>query len=296
MTLHKIYDELKEAYKEENLNKLALELITLNKKQEFGILKQLAELIEPWTKIEINSEGKGFSKFMMMYHPDRGDFYRKQVDELYNKQDLEGLLQFTHILKIRNIEELTSTMIDYEDIDYAPGYGFDFEDTRGYSFEDYDGYNTSNRFARETSIEGYTFYEAVQLRMYGDTAVEFPSYYLEELDEIEMADSEISDLEGVQYCIHTENLDLSGNLISDLTPLWSLSQIRDLNIADNQVEYIDVLSNLQDLRNLNLANNQIDDISPLFTLDQLEYVELTGNPVTDFQVDQLREMGVSVYV
>lgn len=296
MTLHQIYDQLREAYKEENLNKLALELITLNQKQEYGILKQLAEIISPWTKIDIGPEGKGFTKFMMMYHPDRGDFYRKQVDELFQKNDFEGLLQFTHILKIRNIEELTASMVDYEDIDYSPVYGFDFEETRQYSYDDYEGYNSSTRYARDLSIEGFTFYEAVQIRMYGDTSVEFPSYYLEDLDDIEMADSEIADLEGIQYCIHAESFDLSGNLISDLTPLWSLSNIRDLNMADNQIGYIDVLSNLLDLRNLNLANNQIDDISPLFSLDQLEYVELSGNPVSEYQVEQLREMGVAVYI
>jgi len=117
---------------------------------------------------------------------------------------------------------------------------------------------------------------------------------LEDLDEIELSESEIDDLDGVEYCIHMVSLDLSFNRIYDLLPLAGLSCLQELNLSNNQIEYIDDISNLQQLKSIDLSYNSISDILPLLEIETLEYADLTGNNVSSLQIDELREMGVTV--
>lgn len=290
-----LYLELKEAYSEKNLNKLALELINLYKERKFSILRQIASLISQWVVIEISDTGKGFSKFMMLYHPDKGNFYRSIIDEHYKNGRYGELLQYSHILEIQNIEDLAATIVDYEDIDYSPVYEWDFNMNDGYQVESDDGSEEQpQKKPAPKNYDGYTFYDAIKMRQYGTLDIEFPAYYLEDLDDIELSQSNIYDLEGVEYCIHTVIMDLSSNSITDISPLWELTKLEELNLSDNQIGYIDVLSNLQQLRSIDISNNLIDDISPLFELGLLEFVNISGNPVPSSQINELEEMGVVV--
>ena len=78
--------------------------------------------------------------------------------------------------------------------------------------------------------------------------MDFPPYYLEDLEDIELSQSGITDLDGVQYCIHTFTMDLSDNTIRDITLLWDLPLLEELNLSYTEIEDIDVLSNLRNLR------------------------------------------------
>jgi Leucine-rich repeat (LRR) protein len=138
------------------------------------------------------------------------------------------------------------------------------------------------------------FYDAVKIRMYGKTRIEFPTWYLENQEEFELSGSDINDLEGIQYCIHVRNLDLSGNIIHDICPLWPLTLLEELNLADNRLRDIDTLSHLPNLRIVDLSNNAINDVSPLMDLGRLEYVDLTGTKVPAKQIAELEELGVTV--
>jgi internalin A len=145
-----------------------------------------------------------------------------------------------------------------------------------------------------TEPVGYNFYDAIKLREYGDTEIEYPSYYLEEIEEFELSSSDLNDLDGVQFCIHAKSIDVSNNCISDLSPLVGLKDLEELNLSDNQVGFIDDLSYLKGLRSVMLSNNYIEDISPLFELKNLEYVELSGNKIDPEQISILTGSGVTV--
>ena len=134
----------------------------------------------------------------------------------------------------------------------------------------------------------------MQIRQYGDTDTTFPTYYLEDLDEIELSESEIDDLDGVEYCIHMVSMDLSFNLIYDLSPLACLASLQELNLSNNQIEYIDDISNLQQLKSIDLSNNSITDILPLLEIEVLEYADLSGNKIPLEQIKGLRDIGVTV--
>jgi len=283
---------LLEAWSEANLNKIARNLIRLYTEKEFEKLNIISGMLSQWVEIEIDPEGKGFSKIISLYHPDRGDYYRNQILELTEKSDRTMLARFEHIFVIQDIEEIAANIESYEDIDYHPEYMWDVKDT-GFSYFR-DKKKKGRNGTRKTRQGGYSFYEAMQIRQYGDTDTSFPTYYLEDMDEVELSESEIDDLDGAEYCIHTISMDLSGNRIADLEPLAGLHLLQELNLANNRLSYIDALSNLQQLKSLDLSNNSIDDISPLLEIETLEYLDLTGNKISPGQLFELREMGVIV--
>jgi hypothetical protein len=291
MTIIELKLQLEEAYSVRNLNKISLTLINLYQNQKYSILRKIAEIIGDFMEIEITSEGKGFSKLIRMYHPDRSEYYLNDINRLVGLNDFDGLLEHSHILKLERIEEIANSLSSYEDIDYSPVYGWD-EDREGYSFINLNKKTRNQKFT--TRPKGYDFYDAMKIRQYGRLDVEFPFYYLEDIDEFELSSSDIVRLDGIEFCIHARTIDLSENRIFDLSLLTGLTQLEELNLADNRIAIIDDLYNLSGLKRLNLSNNLIDDISTLFELVRLEYVDLTGNKISVEQIDRLAEMGVKV--
>ena len=128
--------------------------------------------------------------------------------------------------------------------------------------------------------------------------------HLKHLVNLEVSNSGISDLTGLEHATYLRDFGANGNQISDLTPLSSLfylhtltlhaNQISDisslanlttlhrLNLSTNQISNITSLKNLTGLRWLNLERNQIENISVLRNLVILEELRLTGNLITDF--------------
>jgi hypothetical protein len=284
--------ELLEAYSEVNLNKITRNLIRLYKEKEFEKLNIISGMLEEWVEIVIEPDGKGFAKIISLYHPDRGEYYRTKIAESTRQNDLQTLEKFRHIFVIQDIEEIAASIESYEDIDYHPEYMWDVKDT-GFSYFQ-DKKKKPRNGMRKTHSGGYSFYEAMQIRQYGDTQTSFPTYYLEDMDEVELSESEIDDLDGAECCIHTLSMDLSCNLITDLEPLAGLQNLQELNLASNKLSYIDALSNLRQLISVNLSNNSIDDISPLLEIETLEYADLTGNKILPKQIQELLDLGVTV--
>jgi Leucine-rich repeat (LRR) protein len=293
MTITELNKELLEAYTVSNLNKISLTLINLFKTKQYSVLQKIAEIIRDFINIEISNDGKGFSRFMMLYHPDRAGFHIKEINRLTEQDNFNELLNYSHILRLERIEEISSIINSYEDIDYAPVYDWDFE-TEGFSIV-YDTQPIETiKTKTKTNPVGYAFYDAIKLREYGHTEIEYPSFYLEEIEDFELSSSDINDLDGVQFCIHAKTIDVSDNRISDLSPLIGLTNLEELNLSDNQIGYIDALSNLMGLKSLLLSNNYIEDITPLFELEKLEFVDISGNNISPEQIEKLIDLGVTV--
>ncbi|HEY3371942.1 MAG TPA: leucine-rich repeat domain-containing protein [Prolixibacteraceae bacterium] len=283
---------LLDAWSEANLNKIARNLIRLYQEKQFEKLNIISGMVSPWLEIVIETDGKGFSKMISLYHPDRGDYYRSQISAAAILKDDRLLARFEHIFVIQDIEEIAANIESYEDIDYDPQYVWDVQD-KGFSYFQSNKKRPRSRPCKASSV-GYTFYEAVKIRHYGDKDIEFPTCYLEAMDEIELSESAINDLEGVEYCIHTLVLDLSFNHIADISLLYHLNRLQELNLANNQIADIDALTHMHHLLSIDLSNNSIDDVSPLFEMEKLEYAHLTGNRIPPGQITELREMGVTV--
>jgi len=227
--------------------------------------------------------------FMMLYHPDRANHHLDEIGKLAGRGDYDALLTYSHILLLSHIDEIACSLESAEDIDYSPVYEWNFDEE---SFTIVD--EEMKQMSAKEVTRNYTFTEAVRLRFLGDLDAQFPTWYLEDIDDFELSSSDIYDLEGVEFCIHAKTMDLSDNGIYDLSPLTGLTLIEELNLADNELQEIGPLSNLLNLRSLDISNNSIDDISPILSLPRLENISLTGNPVPEWQIEELRGMGVDI--
>ncbi len=291
MELKNLYLQLREAYSPENLNRITGKLIVLHKNKSYGKIKELANRISSYVPIDEEQGAKCFFKLVTLYHPDKGEQYRKTLHQHYSDGNKEKLDAFSHILLLSDIEEDSSVCYIDDDIDYDPGFIWDEPDNNSYSFVGSDGEEEDEPYLYEYE---QNFYNAVKIRMYGDVDQEFPLYYLHDFEEYELSEAQIESLYGVDHCIHIRVLDLSDNQISDLTELAKLERLEEIYLANNQIGYIDVLSFLNRLRILDLSGNQVDDVSPLFNLSGLEYVNLIGNPIKKSQIKTLQDKGVMV--
>lgn len=288
MDIQTLKKNLIEAYSSVNLNKIAVILLNLYKDRKFDSLHHIADLISESVPIEIDENGKGFSKLMLLYHPDRIEFHLNEIEKLAVSGDFDKLLGYSHILKLERLEEIASMLESMEDIDYSPVYAWDF-DSEGFTINkvQYEQ-QESDKLINHKNIM-VSFYDAIKIRQYGHTKISFPNYYLEDIDEFELSDSGINDLDGIQYCIHAVNIDLSDNRITDLRPLEILELVESLNLSDNLISDIESLEYLTNLRELHLANNRIREIESLFSLANLEFVDLTGNPVPPGIIQKLKQ-------
>ncbi len=293
MTIKELNRELLEAYSINNLNRISLTLITLFREKQFSALQKISGIISDFVNIEISDTGKGFSKLMMLYHPDRAVYHINEINRLTTLNNFDGLIMYSHILRLERIEEIAVSFDLSDDIDYSPVYEWDF-DTEGFHII-YDSAPAGHfRIKTRTRKRSCNFFDALKIREYGDTDIDLPAYYLTETEEFELSSSSINDLEGVEFCIHAITLDLSNNRISDISPLSGLLNIEELDLSDNRISDIDTLSNLLNLKNLLLANNSVKDISSLLELNKLEYVDLSGNKIDNKQVLLLKDRGIIV--
>ena len=92
MTINELSITLSDAYSLENLNKISVTLINLYKNQQYSILQKNGELINDFTAIEFSPEGNGFSKLIMLYHPDKLAYYQNEIKRCVENSNFDGLL------------------------------------------------------------------------------------------------------------------------------------------------------------------------------------------------------------
>jgi hypothetical protein len=104
---------LHEAYTISNLNKISITLINLYKTQQYTILQKISEIISEYVAVDISADGKGFSKLMLLYHPDRAGYHINEINSLIDQNNFDGLLGYSHIFKLERIEEVASLLNSY---------------------------------------------------------------------------------------------------------------------------------------------------------------------------------------
>lgn len=289
------YIKLKDAYSEVNLNKISAEIIAYYKSGEYSKIKRIAKVVSEYMPINEEKISKCFSSLIMIYHPDKGNRYRKEIDEIFKSGRFENFQQYSHILEIQDINLTVTAEEIAEDIDYSPEYQLDNDDP-GFNYF-YDSDDEQFDHDPESYVDpepDNSFFSAIKRKYYGSRDIHLPHQYLEDLEEVEMAEYEIEQLDGIEFCKYVKVLDLSGNNISDIFNLKDLGYIEELDLSYNQVGIIDVLMKLKNLRILDLSNNFVDDLSPLFDLNRLEYVNVIGNAVPQEQLTYLKNNGIIV--
>lgn len=296
MEMKELHRKLKEAYSDRNLNEITGKLIDLYKSKNYCQIRTISNRISGFAPSEEESDNKRFSRLVMLYHPDKGESYRKSIDRAFKAGNMEDLESYAHILHIDQVELSDASAL--VDIDFDPAYEWDpGQEGFNYIFDSENEYNA--QFDNESMEDGNyekNFYNAVKIRIYGNLDQEFPAYYLEDFDDMEFADCAIEHLDGIEYCAHAITFDLSRNHITDISLLWELTNLQELYLSNNYIGYIDALSNLVNLRMVDLSHNEITDIAPLMQLENLEYVNLIGNRIPEDQVVKLRAKDILVMV
>lgn len=299
--------ELLKAYSEENLNAITAKILLLYKNKHFEALKKLSRVVNHFMNFPFTDSPKLFSKLIMLYHPDKQKTYHQSIQTIQLNEDLSS---YVHIIPV--LELIKSDFEGYTGFktpeEFEQEYGWNYQSTDDdYFIVREDDETVQPLFDEENPAENYYFSEnenlpegsflaSLKRKIYGPTAMDFPTYLLEDLEEIEMAEYEIESLDGVEYCVHAKIMDLSYNQLFDITSLEHCTYIQELYLANNQIHYIDALFHIQDLRVLDLSNNQIEDVGVLYHLKCLEFVNLLGNPVPHKQIEKLKSLGIAVVV
>jgi Leucine-rich repeat (LRR) protein len=286
--------KLKEAYSEANLNRITVALLDLYRSRQHDALRVLARRVSTVVPIDDSKISKCFSQLVMLYHPDKGAAYRREIEALSAGKGKE-LHRYSHILLLGDFGDLPREAPPAESSVFSAEYAWDAqEDERQPGREWNEQTFEDEQFAETREEYASTFYQAVKMKFYGSLDIELPYYYLEDFDDIEMAECGIVSLDGVEHCIHANVIDISGNALTDISDLQSLVRVTELYASGNRIGYIDSLSSLVNLRVVDVSMNEIDDISPLFGLEHLELVNVLGNPIPATQIRKLKSLGCTV--
>jgi Leucine-rich repeat (LRR) protein len=289
-----LYKQLKEAYSESNLNRITAALLELYRSRQHTALREIARRVSAVIPIDDSRISKCFSQLVMLYHPDKGALHRRDIDSLA-KRNSRDLHRYSHILLLGDFKDLPRESSAPESPEFTAEYMWDEEEDERRSAREWDDQTFEDeQFADPKEEYANTFFQALKMKYYGTLDIELPYYYLEEFDEIEMADCGIATLDGIGYCLHATVVDISGNAITDVNDLQNLTRVTELYASGNQIGYIDSLSCLVNLRIVDLSMNEIDDISPLFELEHLDLVNVVGNPIPESQIRVLKAKGCTV--
>ncbi len=296
MNNNTIYDQLLQSYSEKNLTGITTQLIGLYQEKQYDILREVMATVSEFTGVREEKIQRCFAYLLKLYHPDRTKYYINFIREHYRSGNYDQLQHLKHIFLVEDMDFATmrSATID-EDIDYHPEEVWDDSDP-GFVFFNEEQMNMPDDIGENTIEEKQhdDFISAVKRKIYGSMEIDLPVHQLEDLEEIEMAEYEISSLDGIRFCKYAVSMDLSGNNINDISEIIECRLLKELYLSNNQISIIDPIGNLGDLTQLDLSYNQVDDLAPLSRLKHLEYVNISGNPVSTDQIEKLKKRGILV--
>jgi len=297
-----LFNQLRSAYSEENLRKITTRIIEAYRKKENRYLQELYERAENTLGHNEMTSGKIFSRLVQLYHPDRLAFYLNELTQ-YEKNPREQLLSsLSHILfTLENLGRRPSSAPDdfMESYLEDTGYGFDedeFDHVMNHDdFEDEWSGGSSFEDDEDERFKSNDFFSVLQRAEYAQSGIRISAADLAKLQgDLNLAETDMDDLSGVEKCRHISSLDISGNQLDDIAPLGFLTELEELYIGGNDVTDLKPISKLQKLKNLDLSFNGLNDIKVLLDLVALKYVNLIGNSIPAKQIEELKKRGVLV--
>lgn len=157
--------------------------------------------------------------------------------------------------------------------------------------------------SKNENIEDETVYfpdanlkRAVNIALKQQVNDEISKYKLGKLESLNVVNQNISNLEGIQYCIGLKRLDLQDNKIKDISKLSNLTQLTALELNLNEIEDISPIANLTNLESFGINGNNVSDITPLQNLNKLEDLGLLMNNISDITPLKGKEKLTILYV
>ena len=104
----------------------------------------------------------------------------------------------------------------------------------------------------------------------------------DEITSLDLSDGYIRDLNGLQYFDNLEELDIANNEITDLSPIFGLRNLKKLDASGQYISNLGALASLGELTELQLADNELTTLSSLKKLTKLERLDVSGNEILVF--------------
>ena len=114
--------------------------------------------------------------------------------------------------------------------------------------------------------------------------------YFENLEELNIANNEISDLSPLSGCAKLKKLDASGQYISNLGVLSTLKELTELDLADNELTTLSSLKELAGLQKLDVSGNEIIVFGTVGKLQNLQYLNMADNPIKENDLSALSDL------
>ena len=111
--------------------------------------------------------------------------------------------------------------------------------------------------------------------------------YFKNLEELNIANNEISALSPLSGCAKLKTLDASGQYISNLGALSALKELTELNLADNELTTLSSLKELTELQKLDVSGNEIVVFGTAGKLQNLQYLSMADNPMKEIDLSTL---------
>ena len=118
-----------------------------------------------------------------------------------------------------------------------------------------------------------------------------------EITSLDLSNGYIRDLSGIQYFKNLEELNIANNEISDLLPLSGCAKLKTLDASGQYISNLGALSALKELMELNLADNELTTLSSLKELTELQKLDVGGNEIVVFgtagKLQNLQDLNVA---
>ncbi len=104
---------------------------------------------------------------------------------------------------------------------------------------------------------------------------------LEETTQLDINDSQITDISGIENFTNLETLNIQNNNIEDISKLSTLTKLKMLNLNNNKLTNSSLknIENLTELQQLGIANNNITEITSLTNLRNIYILNIGGNNI-----------------
>jgi len=292
-----IYNNLLKSVTEKKLKEISIDIISTYKARDMNSLLVYADILGfDASGMDIS---RLFARIIQNYHPDKATLITGRIEDSFKENRISDLLRFKQIYMFKKpVKKTTSNKYD---INFEETYSYNDEfsgQTEGYSQRDFrnDEFEFEEEITDGIDPHEYGFIEAVNSLFFGGIDDSITADDLNNIEgELDLSDSEIIELNGIEHCRNITVLNLSGNNIYKIDLLSRLELIELLYISDNNIESIECLSGLVNLKELDISFNSIEDISVLLQLKELVYVNLLENPVKNGSVvNELEERGVIV--
>ena len=116
---------------------------------------------------------------------------------------------------------------------------------------------------------------------------------IDKIINLDISNSKISDLTGIEYFRNLKELDASNNNINDVSKIVELGNLTKLNLSNNKLNNKEELIKLVNLEILNISNNEISDISnfDVSKMTKLNNLDLSYNKIRD--ISALENVNIS---